>query len=436
MEKTTNRRVLFITYYWPPAGGIGVLRCLKIVKYIREFGWEPIVYTVKDAQYPAFDFSNLSQVPDGIEVLKYPAFEPFNLYKKLTGKKKNEPLLNVLTSNSNKTNLLHDLAVWIRSNFFIPDARSFWIKPSVNYLTNYLEDNKIDAIFTDGPPHTNTMIGALLKEKLGIPWLADFQDPWTQVDYYQLLKLTSYADKKHKALEQMVFKHADSISIVSKTWKKDLETIGAKNVSILPWGYDEDDFRDIEELSEYFLISHIGLLGNDRNPTTFFEAVAELIAENAEFEKNIKIDIVGVVDVSVKEAVMKFNLISKINFLNQLSRIEAIKLMKRSQVLLLLLNKAENAMGRIPGKLFEYLACKRPIVCLGPLNSDVEIILKEVNAGLNMEYEDKTKIKNTILSLYDQWDKGSLHCNSIGIEKYSARNIAKEVAEILDYISK
>jgi hypothetical protein len=155
---TQKKRVLFITYYWPPAGGIGVLRCLKIVKYIRDFGWEPVVYTAKDAQYSVIDQSNDSHVPPGIEILKHPIIEPFNFYKMITGRKKDAPLLNVLNANEGKTGLMHDFSVWVRSNFFIPDARSLWINPSVKFLLKYLKENPVDAIFTDGPPHTNTMI--------------------------------------------------------------------------------------------------------------------------------------------------------------------------------------------------------------------------------------------------------------------------------------
>lgn len=431
-----KKRVLIITYYWPPAGGIGVLRCLKIAKYLREFGWEPIVYTAKNAQYPVFDYGNLSLVPPGIEVIKYPIIEPFNVYKLVTGRKKEDPLVNVLNSNQKKPGLLHHFAVWIRSNFFIPDARALWIKPSVRFLLNYLKTNPVDAIFTDGPPHTNTMIANNLKEITGLPWLADFQDPWTQVDYYQLLKLTKWADKKHRKMEQKVFKNADKITIVSPSWKEDLEAIGAKDVSVIPWGYDEDDFIDVSpRLSEKFLISHTGLLGNDRTPDLLFRAVAELSQEITGFAEDVEIKLVGAVDFSVKETIKKYGCSRFVSVDNQIPRKEALELIQMSQVVLLLLNKADNVKGRIPGKLFEYLRSGRPILCMGPKGTDVENIIKEVNAGISVPYEDLIGLKNALKTLYFKYQNKELENNTIAIDKYSIKNLTGQIAGFLNEIT-
>jgi glycosyltransferase involved in cell wall biosynthesis len=431
-----SKKVLFITYYWPPAGGIGVLRCLKIAKYIRDFGWEPVIYTAKDAQYSVMDESNFKHVHPDTTVLKHPIIEPFNFYKMITGRKKDAPLLNVLNANEGKTGLMHDFSVWVRSNFFIPDARSLWINPSVKFLLKYLKENPVDAIFTDGPPHTNTMIANIIKEKTGIPWLADFQDPWTQVDYYQLLKLTGWADRKHRAMEQRVFRNADKITIVSPSWKRDLESIGAKNVGVIPWGYDEEDFDDTSVgLDNKFLISHLGLLGSDRNPDLFFRAIGELCAEEAGFKDAIEVRLIGSVDFSVKEAAGKFNVLEYVKFESQISRKESLQLMRRSQLLLLLLNKADNAQGRIPGKLFEYMRAGRPILCFGPAGCDVENILKETNAGINIQYDNYDLIKNTLRGLYHKFQAKELVSNKTSIEKYSIRNLTGQIAGFLQEIT-
>ncbi|MFL5729583.1 MAG: glycosyltransferase [Cytophagaceae bacterium] len=432
-----GKRVLFITYYWPPAGGIGVLRCLKIVKYIREFGWEPVVYTAKDAQYSVLDETNNKHIPENLEVLKHPIIEPFNFYKMITGRKKDAPLLNVLNANEGKTGLMHDLSVWVRSNFFIPDARSLWINPSVKFLLKYLKDHPVDAIFTDGPPHTNTMIASIIKEKTGIPWLADFQDPWTQVDYYQLLKLTRWADRKHRRLEQQAFKNADKMTIVSPTWKKDLESIGARNVSVIPWGYDDADFTDEPvPLSSRFLISHLGLMGSDRNPDLLFKAIAQLAEENENFRKNIELRLIGSVDRSIREAIEKYKVGAYVKVESQISRKDSLALMRQSQVLLLLLNKADNAQGRIPGKLFEYMRSRRPILSFGPQGCDVENILTETRAGMNIQYENYEQIFSALKELFVKFERQELEDNKTSLEAYSIRNLTGQIAGFLDQIRK
>jgi len=432
------KKVLLITYYFPPCGGIGVLRCLKLAKYLREFGWEPIIYTAENAHYPSYDYSNLKDIPEGITILRQPIFEPYTFYKKFTKQKPTANANNALVATDGKRDWKHKISVWIRSNFFIPDARAFWIKPSVNYLTKYLKVNHIDAIFSDGPPHTNTMIACLLKEKTGIPWLADFQDPWTQVDYYQRLSLTKWADKKHHKLEQKAFQHADAITIVSEVWKKDLESIGAKNVSVVVWGYDEDDFKDLQPTFDKKLtITHAGLLGDDRNPKLLFEVIAELCHELGEnFRQAIEIQLIGQVDTSVIQSYTSCGIANYVRLIPQLERKEAVKYVVNSQLLLLLLNQADNAMGRIPGKLFEYLAVQRPILCLGLPDSDVDKILQQTQAGQTIEYTNKVLLKKQLISYYEQFKaKGHLHQQNLTSTAYTTRNLTQKVATLLDKIT-
>jgi len=272
------KKVLVITYSWPPAGGIGVLRCLKFVKYLRDFGWEPIVLTAENPSYQFIDHDNVKEIPDGIEIHKVPIFEPINAFKKITGRKKETPLQNITNNSEKKRSIIDKFGMWVRGNFFIPDARSAWIKPCLRYIDHYLENNHIDAILTDGPPHTNTVIGMRISQKHNIPWLADFQDPWTQVDYYSELYIGKRADKIHRALEQEVFQTAKKITIASPSWKKDLESIGGKNVDVIYYGYDDTDFTEFSAKQEDSLvIFHGGLLGQDRNPEVFFSVLNELI---------------------------------------------------------------------------------------------------------------------------------------------------------------
>lgn len=434
--QNSRKKVLIITYYWPPCGGVGVLRNLKFVKYLRDFGWEPIVFTAENPSYPFLDFENEKEIPEGIKVLKGKIWEPLGLFKKLSGRKKSDPLQNITATTSSKKSWIDDLGIWIRGNFFIPDARANWIKPSVKTLSNFLEENHIDVILTDGPPHTNTVIGMRLAQKFDIPWLADFQDPWTQVDYYQLMKIGKRADKKHRQLEQEVFQTAKKITIASPSWKRDLENIGAKNVDVIYYGFDEADFTDFSKKTiQFFKIFHAGLLGNDRNISCFFETIREIIDENPSLQNIIRIDFAGEVDFSNKEAVKKNKLEDITTFHGMIPRKEVIQHYEKSSLLLMPINQAANAQGRIPGKLFECLRTYTPILVFGPSNGYVKQIVESKKAGISVEYaEDKKRQKEYILSLIDKFQKNETLLENKDVSEFSNYELTKKLAAHLDSV--
>ena len=432
------KKVLIITYYWPPCGGIGVLRCLKFAKYLRQYGWEPVIFTAEDAHYPSIDFTNEKDIPEGITVLRQKIWEPYHIYKFITGQKKDANVNNVFYATEKKPGPLHKLSVWIRSNFFIPDARSLWIKPSVAFLLKYLEENPVDAILSNGPPHSNTRIATLLKKATGIPWLADFQDPWSQVDYFSMLDLTFWGHKKHLRMEQEVFKRADAITIVSKTWKKNLESIGAKNVSVLPWGFDADDFKEIEIRPDTdFSLTHIGILGSDRNPTELWEAINVLAKEEPRVTKKLIIRLVGLVDTGIKEDITKSGLDNNVSYPGSVDRKKALAFAANSKVLLLVLNRQENAAGRIPGKFFEYLAAGRPILAIGPPYSDVATILAETQSGYYCSFGDVNATKFALQALYQDFLQNMLSAtHTEAIKPYANEILTGQLADILNIITK
>ncbi|MCB9297348.1 MAG: glycosyltransferase [Lewinellaceae bacterium] len=432
-----RKKVLIISYYWPPSGGIGVLRCLKIAKYLRQYGWEPVIFTAEGAHYPSIDHSNDKDVPPGATILRQRIWEPYHIYKFLTGQPPQANVNNVFYVQDDNPGFFHRLSVWIRSNFFIPDARALWIRPSVRFLRRYLKANPVDAIFSDGPPHSNTRIATLLKKHTGIPWLADFQDPWTQIDYYQLLNLTAWGDRRHHRMEQEAFRRADKITIVSPTWKKDLEAIGAENVSVIPWGYDPDDYNDIsQEVGPKFTLTHLGIMGYDRNPAGLFRVLQRMCEEVEGFRENLELQLVGQVDYSVREAYEAAGLAGNVKLPGAVPRREALQLTMDSPILLLLLNQQPNAGGRIPGKLFEYLASRRPVLCLGPTDSDVAGILAETGGGTTAGYDDETAIRAILEELYQKFREGKLAKPvDSSIEKYSIEKLTGEVAGFLEEIA-
>ncbi len=428
------KKVLIITYHWPPSGGISVLRCLKFAKYLRSFGWEPIIYTAKDPAYQYYDSNNEKDIPSGLEIHKVKISEPINAFKKLSGRKKKAPMQEITSVSANKRSIIDEFAMWIRGNFFIPDARYRWIKPSVKYLTNYLENNSIDAILTDGPTHTNTVIGMRVAQHFGIPWLADFQDPWTQVDYYAKMHIGKRADRKHKALEQEVFKTASKTTIASPTWKTELESIGAKNVSVIYYGFDEDDFNNYRiQKDDHFTLFHGGLLGSDRNPEQFLKALQKLRNELPDQGKSIRLRLAGEVDRSVVKMIEECQLTDITTYLGMIPRSDVYTEYSKASMLLLPINIAVNAKGRIPGKLFEMLRSGKPILVFGPNDGDVKEIVEKKKRGKSFEYD---QFKEIYSFLYDSINNGNVtdFDSESSISEYSNRLITEKIAHYLDEI--
>ena len=423
-----SRKILIISYYWPPAGGISVLRSLKIVKYLRTFGWEPIVYAPSNAHYPYSDNGGFMDIPKNLKIIKQPILEPFQIFKWLTGRKKTDPLNAITQIADSKSGLLDQLGIYIRGNFFIPDARACWIKPSVKYLTSYLKNHPVDALFSDGPPHTNTYIASQLKKKLNIPWLMDFQDPWTQADYYKMMPIGKRASKRHASMEQECFENADKITIASPSWKTDLKNIGAENVDVLYYGYDEDDFVNLEkeESKTHFNIVHIGLLGRDRSPEGLIESLESLSSK-----KKIRLILAGQVDQSVLANLLEKSIQVEVQELGTISRKKALQLALNANLLLLPLNQAENSKGRLPGKIYEYLRTYNPILALGPTDSDAHYILKQCSAGACYEYNDLASIKSYIQNIISS-DPKVFQSNRKEILKYSNKNQTRNLSKWLN----
>lgn len=430
------KKVLVITYYWPPSGGAGVQRILKTAKYIREFGWEPIIFTARDAAYPIFDESLQKDVHPDQEVLRGDIWEPYELYKQFTGKKKQKNVYSGFVSDKKKPSFTENLSIWIRGNFFIPDARCFWIKPSITFLTRYLKDKPVDAIFSTGPPHTTHMIAKGVKLKTGIPWLADFRDPWTNIDFYDQLMLTQWADRRHRKMEQSALKHADVLTTVSWTWGKEFEVLGAKNVKVITNGFDDADFHfEKPALEEKFVCSHIGFLNRDRNAHTLWKACAELSKQYPDFKEKLVLRFIGKTDPNVFRELKELGLETNIDEVAYLPHSEVLPYLSKSQVLLLLINNVPNVMGVIPGKIYEYMGSHRPILAIGKPEADFAKILAETGAGVVCDFEDLEKMKQELLRYFERYQEGSLSVAPSGIEKYTRKALAGKIARELSLLT-
>ncbi|MEO1449706.1 MAG: glycosyl transferase family 1 [Bacteroidota bacterium] len=430
------KKVLVITYYWPPSGGAGVQRILKTCKYLREFGWEPIVYTAKDAAYPILDQSLEKDIVEGQIVLRGPIWEPYELYKRFTGQNKKERVYSGFVSGKKKPSFAQRMAVWVRGNLFIPDARKFWIKPSIKFLDNWLQTNKVDAILSSGPPHSVHLIARDIKRKHQIPWLADFRDPWTDIDFYDQLMLTKWADRKHHRQEQSVLKECDKLATVSWGCAKGLEELGKADVRLILNGFDHEDFEGISaELDEKFTINHIGFLNNDRNPPVLWEALGQLCQELPAFKNDLTLRFIGKTDPILTHDLEKNGLQEATELVSYLPHAEVLPTLLRSQVLLLLINNTPNVLSVVSGKVFEYLAARRPIFAIGPTQGDAARVLHETGAGTMCDFEDLAGMKKEIMRLYMAYKAGKLEIEAGSIDRFTRKYNAGLFGGILDEIS-
>jgi hypothetical protein len=422
------KRALIISYYWPPAGGPGVQRWLKFVTYFKEFGIEPVVFIPDNPHYPLQDKSIASEIPEGIEIIRFPIKEPYGFAKMFSKNKTNQVSSGIIT-NKNQS-VLEKLLLWIRGNFFIPDARIGWVKPSVRFLKKYLAKNEMDIVISSGPPHSLHLIAMALKEELGIKWVADFRDPWTTIHYHQSLRLNKRAQKKHLKLESKVLNNSDLVVVTSARTKKEFQNITSVPIEVISNGYDI--LEKIEpNLDAQFSIAHIGSLLTNRNPELLWEILSELKDENKVFSKNLLIKLVGAVSEDVLESLAVFGLTENYKTLGYVSHQEAIQIQHDAQVLLLVEMDSPETKSIIPGKLFEYVAANRPILAIGPDGSDVEGILKETNAGVYFTYTEKEKLKKQLQFYYEAYSKANLNINSHNTEQYSRRELTKSLSSLL-----
>ena len=422
-------KALIITYYWPPAGGSGVQRWLKFVKYLQDFGVEPVIYTVEDPKYALIDETLEMEVPKNLKVLKQPIWEPNNLLT-LFKSKQQKTSAGFLDPNPS---FLEKQLQYIRANYFIPDARKFWVKPSVRFLSEYLKNNKVDVVITTGPPHSLHLIGMELKKRFPIKWISDFRDPWSDIDYFHQLPLTEKTIQKHKELEKKVLQQSDAVIVIGKTMKEKFDKFN-RNIHVISNGFDGDIAASEKELDKKFSITHIGLMNADRNPKILWKALSEIMNENSEFTKDLEIKFIGEVADEVKKYVADHKLVENTKYITYVPHQKVIVYQTMTQVLLLAVNNVPSAKGIITGKIFEYLQAKRPIIAIAPLNGDLAEIINKTNAGFVVEFEDKENLKKTILDLYKKYKDGELKIVSKNIDQYHRKELTQRLTEIIKNI--
>ena len=427
------KRVLVIAYYWPPSGGSGVQRWVKMCKYLPSFGWTPVVYTPEDPAVTSTDLSLLEDIDPLLEVLKQPIVEPGKFAGKTTSS-------TVTPINSSSKGLKQRLMMWIRANVFIPDPRVVWVRPSVKFLKKYLKEHPVDAIISTGPPHSMHLIARKLSMDTGIPWVADFRDPWTKMYYLKYLPLTGRSRRAQENMEASVLREASRIVAVTPLMKEDFGAMTTTPVEMITNGYDEGDFPASmpsagSDNNGLFTLLHAGLLASDGNPVQLWKALGEMTAENPLFASRLRLQLCGKTDAAVLESIREAGLEHYVDNVGYQPHDKVVRLMRNASALLLPLRNAAEYRPIIPGKTFEYLASRRPVMGIGQKDGAMAAVLEDAGAGETFEWEDKDGMKAWMEDKFRKFIAGELDDNASSPEKYSRRNLARQFAALLDDIS-
>ena len=428
---TSQKRVLIITYYWPPSGGSGVQRWLKFAKYLPEAGWEPVIFTPENPDFDLQDETLLNEISPNLEVIRFPIWEPYQLFAKLKKKGKSHPG-RILEQQ--KKGFLEKVAIWLRANILVPDPRVFWVKPSVQFLNQLLKEGQFEAIITTGPPHSLHLIGNQLKKKHNIPWLADFRDPWTQWEFLDTLPMLPFIRRRHEVLERKVLQLADMVVTISPTFQRDLEKLSGRKIDLITNGYDPadipKDFAPRAKIANRLHLVYTGIIDAIRNPLPLMQAL------KAEFEatgEEISWTFVGKVSEQVQQYVQADPwLQSHIHFAGYVAHHQVFDFYSKADALVLILTDTKNAKGNIPGKLFEYLATRLPVLALGDPQGDSSEILSQAGAGAVLGHGDLKGMQAKLRELYETVGTQQV---LESLEAYSRKTGSKQVAEILDRIS-
>lgn len=426
------KKVLIITYYWPPAGGPGVQRVLKFAKYLPEFGWKPIILNVKKGEYPAIDETMAEDIPECCKVYKTNSIEPNFLYKKFTGMKLDEKIPVAVLAEKNQ-NWKKKVSNWIRINLFIPDAKIGWIPFGVKAGKKIIIKEKPDIIFSSSPPPTVHLIANKLAKWSGIKWVADFRDPWTDIYHYNKIKINSISKNYDKHLENNILHTCKKIIVVNDNFFQDFKN--QEKMSIIPNGYDSSDMIPTEtpDKNTKFTIRYMGSMKIRQYVDSFFCILKE-ISKIKNLKNSIRLDIIGRIDPLIVKLIREKNINLEINFTGYLPHKEAIHLIANADLYLFIIGKGNRGKFITTSKIFEYLMMKKPIIAYGPLDGTANKILKKTGAGKMFDYDNKVDAKKYILGLYQKWNQGNIYfkVDLEEIKKYDRKILTQKLVQIFE----
>ncbi|MDZ4714680.1 MAG: glycosyltransferase [Cytophagales bacterium] len=433
-----SKKVLIVTYYWPPSGGSGVQRWLKFVKYLPQFGWEPFVFTPENPSVEIRDESLLKDVPAEAEVIRFPIWEPYTLFRKVSTLAGQGSVKQMDMVTTGKRSLFQKMSAWMRGNLLIPDARVFWVKPSVTFLADFLKSNGITTVVTTGPPHSLHLIGLRLKKlDPSIRWIADMRDPWSEWDFLDTLALAPWARRRHQTLERKVLTNADRIITIAPYHVARFEKLAGRKVDLITNGFDEEDFAGVQHKpTVQFTVRHIGMVDTLRDPRPFMEVVRTLLAREPGLKEKIRIEFIGSVNTAFRKFISSDPALAAVtSFVDPLPHDLLVKLYETTDMQLLVLAHTVLAPGNLPGKFFEYLASGNFIFGMGPEDGDAARILQQTNAGRMIDRSDGLGMERLLTERMAAWANGSVESGR-EVRAFSRRSLTTKLAEVLSELSR
>lgn len=430
------RRVLVVTYYWPPSGGSGVQRWVKFAKYLPALGWQPVIYTPENPELTAVDDTLAAEVPPEAEIIRRPIREPYAAYRRLMGRGSSTDMKTLVTpiSSTGRRSFKQRLSLYIRGNWFVPDPRAGWVRPSVRFLKAYLREHPVDVIVTTGPPQSMHLIGEKLHRSTGIPWIPDFRDPWTKMYYLRHLGLTRRTWKRLYAMEQRVLDGATKVLTVTPTVQEEYQARTATPVAMIPNGYDEEDFRAAPQPDGLFDITHTGLFAADGNPLVLWRVLGEKAAEDPAFRERLRLRLAGKNDQEVLEAIAAAGLADRVVDLGYRTHAEAVREQQAASLLLLPLRHDPEYFRILPGKLFEYLAARRPLLGIGQPDGAMARVVADTGAGTVCDWDDTEGMRRCIDTAWDAFRAGRLGPTGGDITRYTRQNLTRSLVELLQSV--
>lgn len=433
------KRVLIISYYWPPTGGSGVQRWVKFAKYLPAEGWQPVVYTPANPEQLAVDASLEAEIPAEAEVIRTHITEPYALYRKFLKKSGHSSgAVEVNPVNAQEKTFLQKAAMWVRGNFFRPDPRCMWIGPSVRFLKKYLKEHPVDIIVSTGPPQSMHIIGMKLSQATGLPWIADFRDPWTKIFYFKHLSMTKMTERWHHRMEKKVLDNATAVVAVSPLVQQDFQAITQTPVELITNGYDECDFAAEKCMEAYggperdFVITHTGLFAADGDPTVLWDVLSDKCEKDADFRKHLKIKLIGKTDERVKESVKAAGLEDNLIDMGYQPHSAAVEEQRKASLLILPLRKEPEYKAVLPGKLFEYLASWRPVLGIGQPDGAMSMILNTTKTGVVFDWNDRKSVARFIELCWKNHLEGRLDVDDADISQFTRRNLTVKMVKLFE----